>query len=171
MEIVQTKLEGVKLVKPDVFDDHRGEYVELYNADTYRANGIDATLMQDDISVSSLNVLRGIHADTACCKLVTCLLGRFYLVVADCNKARPTFGTWQSFVLTERNRWQVFVPPYYGVAHLALADKIIFHYKQSMSYDPSRQLTFKWNDPAFNIWWPANTPILSQRDQAGHYVG
>jgi dTDP-4-dehydrorhamnose 3,5-epimerase len=170
MEIVATKLKGVKLIKPDVFEDHRGEYLEIYNEDVYRQKGIDVRFVQDDISMSSLHVLRGIHCDKKCWKLVSCLMGRFYLVIVDTDRSQATFGQWQSFLLSERNHHQVLIPPMHGVAHLALAERIIFHYKQSENYDPARQLTFTWNDPAFKIWWPVKNPILSMRDEVGHYV-
>jgi len=170
MEVKKTSLKGVLLVKPDVFEDHRGEYVATYDVDLYRKHGIKVHFVEDDISVSSMNVLRGIHCDNKSWKLVSCMLGRFYLVIVDCDRKRKTFGKWQSFLLSERNRNQVLVPPMHGVAHLALTDKIIFHYKQSENYDPARQLTFKWDDPELKIWWPTRTPVLSQRDQTGDYV-
>lgn len=170
MEVLKTELEGVLLIKPPGSEDHRGEYVELYNEETYRQNGIDVKFVQDDISVSTKHVLRGIHGDSETCKLVTCLFGRFYLVIVNCDETSPNFGKWQAFTITERNRHQVFVPQKYGVAHLALSDRIIFHYKQSTYYNPKIQFTYKWDDPRFNIWWPVKKPILSRRDEAGHYI-
>ncbi len=170
MNVLKTELEGVLLIKPDVFEDHRGEYVEIYNEGLYRENGIDVRFVQDDISISSKNVLRGIHGDPETWKLVSCLLGRFYLVIVDCNTESQRFGKWQSFVLSERNRAQVLVPPNFGVAHLALTDRIIFHYKQSTYYNPSIQFTYRWDDPRFDIWWPIKNPILSMRDELGRYI-
>ncbi len=167
---VKTKLNGVVLIKPEVFEDHRGEYVELYNEEDYAKAGINIKFLQDDISISVKNVLRGIHGDVKTWKLVSCLLGRFYLVIINCDESSNEFGKWESFSLTEKNRHQVLVPPKFGVAHLALTDKIIFHYKQSTYYDPSAQFTYKWNDPKFNLWWPIKNPILSKRDELGHYV-
>ena len=73
-------------------------------------------------------------------------------------------------MLSDVNRLQILVPPKYGNAHLILSDKAIFHYKQSTHYNPAKQFTYKWNDPKFNIWWPIKNPILSQRDEEGHYV-
>lgn len=170
MLVKKTKLEGVLLITPEIFEDHRGEYVELYNDDIYRQNGINVKFIQDDISVSSKNVLRGFHGDKETWKLVTCLLGKFYLAIVNCDESSANFGKWQSFILSEKNKWQVLVPPKYGVAHLALADKIIFYYKQSTYYNPSIQFSYKWNDPRFNIWWPVKNPILSRRDEVGHYI-
>lgn len=170
MERFKTKLDGVLLIKLDVFEDHRGEYVETYNEELYRKNGIDVKFIQDDISVSTKNVLRGIHGDSETWKLISCLYGKFYLVVVNCDVDSGNFGKWQSFVLSDRNRLQVLVPPKYGNAHLILSDKAIFHYKQSTYYDPTKQFTYKWNDPKLDIWWPIKNPILSQRDEVGHYV-
>jgi len=170
MEISEAKLEGVLLIKPDMFEDHRGEYVETYNELLYNKNGINVKFVQDDISVSARHVLRGIHGDAETWKLISCLTGKFYLVVVNCNRESKDFGTWQSFVLSDKNRLQVLVPPKYGNGHLILSDIAIFHYKQSSYYDPSRQFTYKWDDPALNIWWPVKNPVLSMRDEVGHYV-
>lgn len=170
MEISETKLRGVLLIKPDVFEDHRGEYIETYNEVLYNKNGINVKFVQDDISVSAINVLRGIHGDTETWKLITCLYGKFYLVVVNCDIESGEFGKWQSFVLSDKNRLQVLVPPKHGNAHLILSDQAIFHYKQTSYYDPSKQFTYKWDDPELNIWWPVKKPVLSMRDEVGHYV-
>lgn len=170
IKISKTKLEGVLLIKPDVFKDFRGQYIETYNKELYRKNGIDIKFIQDDISVSRKNVLRGIHGDDQTWKLISCLYGKFYLVVVDYDKNSKDFGKWQSFILSDKNRLQVLVPPKYGNAHLILSKLAIFHYKQSTYYNPKAQFTYKWNDPRFKISWPIKNPILSQRDKSGHYV-
>ena len=165
IEVSKTNLNGVLLIKPDVFEDHRGEYIETYNKKLYEESGIDINFIQDDISVSTKNVLRGIHGDNETWKLVSCLYGKFYLVVVNCDKCSDDYRKWQSFVLSSKNRLQVLVPPKYGNAHLVISDMTIFHYKQSTYYDRSRQFTYKWDDPKLNIWWPITNPILSQRDE------
>ena len=170
MEITKTTLNDVLLIKLDVFEDYRGEYIETYNEELYQKNGINIKFIQDDISISTKNVLRGIHGDSETWKLISCLYGKFYLVVVNCDVNSENFGKWESFVLSDVNRLQVLVPPKYGNAHLILSDKAIFHYKQSTYYNPEKQFTYKWNDPKFNIWWPIKNPILSQRDEEGHYV-
>ena len=170
MEISEAKLEGVLLIKPDIFEDHRGEYVETYNELLYNKNGINIKFVQDDISISVRHVLRGIHGDSETWKLISCLSGKFYLVVVNCNPESKDFRKWQSFVLSDKNRFQVLVPPKHGNGHLVLSDNAIFHYKQSSYYDPSKQFTCKWDDPALNIWWPVKNPVLSMRDEVGHYV-
>ena len=167
MKVHKTNLKGVLQIELDVFEDFRGEYVEMYNEALYKENGIDIKFIQDDISISSRNVLRGIHGDSETWKLISCLYGKFYLVVVNGDNQSPDFGKWQSFVLSEKNRQQVLVPPKHGNAHLVLSETTIFHYKQSTYYDRSKQFTYKWDDPKFNIFWPIDNPILSQRDQGG----
>jgi len=168
--VSKTRLPGVLLIRPDVFTDFRGQYVETYNRKMYRGAGIDVTFVQDDISVSKKNVLRGIHGDDRTWKIISCLWGEFYFVVVNCDTSSREFGRWQSFILSARNRHQVLVPPKHGNGHLVLSDRTIFHYKQSHYYDPSRQFTYVWNDPRLQIRWPIEKPILSKRDEAGHYV-
>jgi len=167
VKVSKTNLDGVLLIKLDVFEDFRGEYVETYNEALYRDNGVNVKFIQDDISVSSRNVLRGIHGDSETWKLISCLYGKFYLVVVNGDKQSRNFGKWESFVLSEKNRMQVLVPPNHGNAHLVLSDTAIFHYKQSTYYDRSKQFTYKWDDPELNIWWPIKNPILSIRDEGG----
>jgi dTDP-4-dehydrorhamnose 3,5-epimerase len=170
MEVIKTKLEGVLLIKPEASEDIRGGYLEIYNDKIYKEAGVSVDFVQDDISWSSKNVLRGIHGDDNTWKLISCLYGRFYLVVANCDETSKDFGAWESFVLSDGNHWQVLIPPKYGNGHLALSEKIIFHYKQSQYYNPTGQFTYKWDDPRLNIWWPIKNPILSRRDEAGKYV-
>ncbi|MBI4132340.1 MAG: dTDP-4-dehydrorhamnose 3,5-epimerase family protein [Candidatus Sungbacteria bacterium] len=170
IRVSDTTLAGVRLIEPDIFEDFRGYYVETYNEERYRAEGIGVKFVEDDFSVSTKSVLRGIHADAASWKLVSCLAGRFYLVIVNCDETSPHFGKWESFVLSAPARRQVLIPPKHGVAHLVLSDSTIFHYKQSAYYDPARQASYRWDDPRFNIWWPVKHPILSQRDEAGRYV-
>jgi len=164
MKVSKTHLDGVMLIKPDVFEDFRGEFVETYNEQLYRDNGIDVKFVQDDISVSVKNVLRGIHGDYVTYKLLSCLYGKLYFVVVNCDTHSKNFGKWQSFILSDTSRQQVLVPPKYGNAYLVLSDKAVFHYKQSTYYDRSKQFTYKWDDTKFNIWWPIKEPVVSQRD-------
>jgi dTDP-4-dehydrorhamnose 3,5-epimerase len=171
MQVETTKLEGVLLIRPPtVFEDFRGTYVETYNERLYRDTGIDVTFVQDDISVSSRHVLRGVHGDAETWKLVSCLHGRFYLVVVNGDKESKNYGKWQGFTLSEDNRQQVLIPPKHGNGHVVMSEQAIFHYKQSTYYNPKGQFTIVWNDPAFNIWWPVKEPIISQRDAVGHFV-
>lgn len=166
MDVVKTGLDGVLLITPPtIFEDLRGTYVELYNEQLYTDAGIAVKFIQDDISVSSRHVLRGIHGDSKTWKLISCLYGKFYLVVVNWVKDSAQFGKWESFVLSDSNRLQVLVPPGFGNGHLVLSDLAIFHYKQSTQYDRASQFTLLWNDPRLNIWWPVKNPILSRRDE------
>ncbi len=167
MTVERTQLEGVLLIKPEAFRDFRGEYVEIYNEELYRKSGIEVAFIQDDISMSYKNVLRGIHGDALTWKLISCLYGEFYLVVLNYDKDSRDFGKWQSFTLSDKNRHQVLVPPKFGNGHFVLSERAIFHYKQSTYYDPGKQFTVKWDDPRFNISWPVKDPILSKRDALG----
>jgi dTDP-4-dehydrorhamnose 3,5-epimerase len=170
MKVTATKLEGVLLIEPDTFEDHRGYYVETWNEQVYAEHGIAQKFVQDDISVSGQHVLRGIHGDQETWKLISCLYGRFYFVVLNGDQESPQFGQWQAFTLSAANRKQVLVPPKFGNGHLVLSEQAIFHYKQTTYYNPKGQFTYTWNDPRFQIWWPVKTPILSQRDEVGHFV-
>ena len=166
LEVEKTKLDGVvKITPPTIFEDFRGSYVEIYNEKLYNEAGIDVKLIQDDISVSTKHVLRGIHGDQETWKLISCLHGKFYLVVVNWDESSPQYGQWESFVLSDTNRHQVLVPPKFGNGHLVLSDTTIFHYKQSSQYNRAGQFTLVWNDPNLNIWWPVKTPILSRRDE------
>ncbi len=170
MEVSPTNLEGVLLIQPCIFDDFRGEYVETYNRAEYQKHGINCDFIQDDISISTRNVLRGIHGDMETWKLISCMYGKFYFVVVNCMENSPDFGKWQSFTLSDKNRRQVLVPPGHGNGHLVLSDSTIFHYKQTTYYNPVGQFTYTWNDPRLNIWWPVRAPLVSRRDEEGRYV-
>ena len=161
-----TSLTGVKLIHPSTnFEDFRGSYVEVYNRELFLNAGINEDFIQDDISTSSRNVLRGIHGDQETAKLVSCLHGSFYLIVVNQDKDSPEFGKWESFTLSDKNRLQVLIPPKFGNGHLVLSDSAIFHYKQTTNYNRASQFTILWNDPSFNFWWPVKNPILSRRDE------
>jgi len=170
MDIQKTKLDGVLLVKPDVAEDFRGTYVETFNKKLFAEQGIKTEFVCDDLSTSAKNVLRGLHGDQKTYKLVSCGLGRLYLVVLNYDESSSQYGKWESFVLTETNRHQVLVPPKFANGHLALSEKIMFTYKQSEYYDPQSQFSVRFDDPRFKIWWPVKNPILSRRDEAGKYV-
>lgn len=170
IKVEQTTLEGVIIIQLDSFKDHRGEFVETYNEAIYKENGIDIHFIQDDISVSKKNVLRGIHGDNVTWKLVSSLFGKIFFIVVNCDTESENFGKWQSFILSDENRQQILVPPGYGNAHLVLSNMAIFSYKQSTYYDRSSQFSYKWDDPRFDISWPIKTPILSQRDKSSGVI-
>ena len=171
LEVTRTKLDGVLLIEPPtIFEDFRGTYVETYNEKLYTEAGIDIRFIQDDISVSSKSVLRGIHGDDVTWKLVSCLYGKFYLVVVNWDKDSPQFKQWESFELSDENRFQVLIPPKFGNGHVVLSETAIFHYKQNTYYDRTRQFTIPWNDPELKIQWLVSKPILSRRDSGSEDV-
>jgi len=165
MKVENTNLEGVLIIDPPTnFQDFRGSYVETYNERLYKENGITQNFIQDDISTSKFNVLRGIHGDASTTKLVSCTYGKFFLVVVNNNPVSSQYKQWQSFYLSDLNRKQVLIPPMYGNGHLVLSEFAIFHYKQTTEYNRDGQFTIIWNDPKYNIKWPVKNPILSKRD-------
>ena len=170
LSVEKTKLKDVLLINPMIFEDFRGQYVETYNEQLYTDHGIDMKFVQDDISISSKDVLRGIHGDQETWKLISCLHGKMYFVVVNCDKESDQFGQWQAFTLSDLNRMQILVPPKFGNAHLVLSETCMFHYKQTSYYLPDKQFTYRWNDPEFNIWWPIKNPVVSRRDEVGHFV-
>jgi len=165
LEFNKTKLEGVLSIRPSTnFEDFRGSYVEIYNKKLFQDAGLTQDFIQDDISTSHRNVLRGIHGDSKTWKLVSCLKGSFYLVVVNNDSSSPEFGKWEGFTLSDVNRTQVLIPPKFGNGHLVLSESAIFHYKQTTDYDRAGQFTLLWNDPKLNISWPTDNPTLSRRD-------
>jgi len=159
----ESNLKEVFIIEPNIFEDYRGTYLESYNEKIYKQIK-DIHFVQDDFSCSSKHVLRGIHGDDKTWKLISCIYGKIYLIVVNCNKNSRSFGKWESFIISQHNHKQVLVPPMFGNGHLVLTNEAIFHYKQSTYYDPVSQFTYKWNDPRFNIWWPISSPIISKRD-------
>lgn len=171
LRVGKTELDGVvTITPPTIFEDFRGTYVETYNERLYHEAGINVEFKQDDISLSTRHVLRGIHGDRETWKLISCLYGKFYLAVVNWDETSPQFGKWTSFALSDSNRLQVLVPPKFGNGHLVLSEIAIFHYKQSSYYDRAGQFTLLWNDPKLNIWWPVRNPILSRRDEGSERV-
>jgi len=165
MKLEATQLHAVKkITPPTIFEDFRGSHIEFYNRELYRKAGVEIDFIQDDIATSTRHVLRGLHGDEKTWKLVTCLYGKFYLVVLDMDPASPTYKKWEGFTLSDTNHQQILIPPKHANGHLVLSDTAIFCYKQSTFYDRASQFTISWNDPAYKIWWPIKSPILSRRD-------
>lgn len=165
LSIEKTSLDGVLcIIPPTRFEDFRGNYLEIYNEEIYKYAGIKQKFIQDDISISRQNVLRGIHGDDRTWKLVSCLFGSIYLIIVDNDVKSATYRRWVSFTLSDKNNLQVLIPPNFGNGHLVLSESAIFHYKQTTEYDRDTQFTIKWNDPHFDFWWPTSSPLLSLRD-------
>lgn len=168
INLLKTTLDGVLVISPSTyFEDFRGSYVELYNKELFFKAGINLDFIQDDISVSRKNVLRGIHGDSHTWKLVSCLRGTFYMVVVNNDSNSPQYKKWEAFTLSDVSRKLILIPPKFGNGHIVLSEEAIFHYKQTTTYNRDGQFTIKWNDPKFNFWWPVKVPITSIRDE-GH---
>jgi dTDP-4-dehydrorhamnose 3,5-epimerase len=172
LKILTTKLKNVLMLKREYFEDHRGTYEPIYNYKDYnevieKEIGEKIIFLEDDIAISSKNVLRGLHGDDRTWKLVTCLKGRYFINVLNYDKDSIDFGKYESFVLSEYNKIQLLIPPKHGHGYVVMSDEAIFHYKQSCIYRGIKeQFTIQYNDSRFNMWWPIDNPILSKRDQA-----
>lgn len=166
MIVSKTKLTDVLKIKLNPFKDFRGKYLEIYNSILFKKTKKKVKFIQDDISVSKKNVLRGIHGDKKTWKLITCIEGKFKLLVVNNDKKSKQFKKWQMFTLSENNNHQVLVPPKFGNAHFVLSKRAIFHYKQNTMYDRKSQFTIKWNDPLYKFNWPkTGKKIISKRDK------
>jgi dTDP-4-dehydrorhamnose 3,5-epimerase len=163
IDIKETELKGVKLIDTDRFEDYRGEIGSIYDESEYLSAGLNEKFVCDMVSLSYKNVLRGIHGDDKTTKVVQCLYGAVYSVIVNCDAESPDFGKWQSFILSDKNRKQLYIPPLYGNGYYVLSDYAVYIYKFSRRYSEA-QFTYAWNDPRFSIRWPTNNPILSARD-------
>lgn len=164
MRVAPTELEGVRLLVPEVFTDHRGRYVELFDSRTFARECGDVQFVQDDVAVSHRHVLRGLHGDHETTKLVSVLHGTGHALIADNRPDSPTYRRWQAFTLSGENRHQLLLPPGIGNSILALTEPVVYWYKQSTHYVPGRQFTIRWDDPEWGFEWPIRDPILSARD-------
>ena len=161
--------EQVPVYSPSVYREYRGEIFTTFHSKEHPV----MNLLPNDVNIhgrfsrSYKNVLRGLHYDDKTWKLVQALVGEIYLVVLDVRENSPTFGVWESYIITERTRDQVLVPPGFANGHFALTD-CIFHYNlfyQGEYADENKQGVIRWNDKRFNIEWPTDKPILQRRDR------
>ncbi|MEL6289367.1 MAG: dTDP-4-dehydrorhamnose 3,5-epimerase [Pseudomonadota bacterium] len=171
MQIEETALAGVRVIEPKVFRDARGAFTEAFNARRYvDVVGPDTTFVQDNLSRSARDVLRGLHFQIRQPqgKLVTVFRGAIVDVVVDLRRSSPTFGRHVTVDLTEENGRQLWVPV--GCAHgfLSRADDTLVHYKATDFYAPNHERTLIWNDPQISIDWPLDgAPQLSAKDADG----
>ena len=164
MRIDNTPLDGVKLVKPVVYEDYRGTNFELYNETKFRDEVIFNNFVVDSISTSRKHTLRGIHGDNKTKKLISCLYGTIHMVIINRDQDSKQYNQWFTITLSDRNKYQLLIPPKFGNGHLVMSDEAVFSYKLSEYYDRDSQFTIKWNDPMHNFFWPIKNPILSERD-------
>lgn len=163
--IRRTELNGVYIIEPTVHKDDRGEFFETYNENEYEKNGMIAKFVQDDVSISYKGVLKGFHGDEGTYKLVQCLVGEVFAVVVNCDEESKDFGRSQTFVLSEKNKCQLYIPPMYGNGYCVMSDMAVYSYKQSTYYGDYKQFTYKWDDARFAIEWPKMDYIISERDR------
>jgi dTDP-4-dehydrorhamnose 3,5-epimerase len=169
MEIIETTLKDAYIIKPQVFQDERGFFIETYSAKDFKAAGIMADFVQDNHAMSvTKGVLRGLHfqlgAD-AQAKLVRVTKGSVYDVIVDLRKDSETYGQWESFELTADNFLMLFVPRGFAHGYCTLEDYTEFQYKCDNFYAPQSDSGLLWNDPDLKIHWPVENPILSEKDQ------
>ena len=163
-----TNLEGVRIFYPEVFEDDRGFFKETYSRNKYRELGLTDDFVQDSVSFSSRNVIRGLHGDPEMSKLIQVLRGRVFDAIVDLRRSSPTFRKWQGFYLSEHNHMQVYVPKGCFHGFLALTDDVVFSYKHGAHHDPNREIGILWNEPTLAVAWPlVGEPRLSPKDGAG----
>jgi dTDP-4-dehydrorhamnose 3,5-epimerase len=169
MNLIETRLQGVFLIEPKVFGDHRGYFTESYSARKFAELGLDFNLVQDNESLSvEAGTLRGLHYQLnpkAQTKIVRVLQGAVYDVVVDIRKDSPTFGQWESFILSEDNKRQLVVPRGFAHGICTLVPNTKLFYKVDEFYSPEHDRGILWNDPDLNIPWPTANPILSEKDK------
>jgi dTDP-4-dehydrorhamnose 3,5-epimerase len=170
MKIIPTKFEKAKLIELPIFRDFRGDYVETYNENFYKALDVPMPFVQDSFSTSRKDVLRGFHGDPLTWKLIQVVSGEVYEVIVDLNENSPTYLEWEAFIIGEKDRRQLLIPPGFGNAMLALTDNVVYYYKQTTYYGQARQFTVRWDDPTLKVFWPIDNPILSKRDTKGKQV-
>lgn len=168
MEIEKTNLEGVFLIKPKVFNDERGFFMESYSKGKLKELGIEADFVMDNHSKSvTKGVLRGLHFQKppyTQAKLVRVTKGAVYDVVVDLRKDSKTYGKWEGFELTDNNYYMLFVPRGFAHGFCTLVNDTEFQYKCDNEYHPESEGALAWNDPTLKIFWPVENPILSKKD-------
>ena len=169
MNVIQTKLPGLLVIDPKVFGDERGYFFESFNAETYKAAGLEEDFVQDNESRSGKGVLRGLHFQEppfAQGKLIRVARGGVLDVSVDIRKDSPTYGQWVAFELTEHNKRQLWIPPGFAHGFATLEDDTIFIYKCSNVYNRESENSIRWDDPDLGIDWGIDNPIISDKDKS-----
>ena len=168
VELIKTSINGLLIIKPDIFKDDRGYFYESYNKERFAKVGLNIDFVQDNESKSSKGVLRGLHFQKppfAQGKLVRVIKGAVMDVAVDLRKDSPTYGKWESVVLTEENKLQFWIPEGFAHGFVAMEDNTIFNYKCTNVYNKESEGSILWNDPDININWKIENPILSEKDK------
>lgn len=167
MQLINTELKGVTLLKPQVHEDERGFLIESFSRDRYRSLlAIDHDFVQDNFSVSKQGVLRGLHfqKNKPQGKLMMVMQGTIFDVVADIDPMSPNFGRSFCVELSADNQLQLWVPPGYAHGFCVLSESAQVLYKCTDYYDPRDQAGVIWNCPDLAIPWPVTAPLLSDKD-------
>jgi dTDP-4-dehydrorhamnose 3,5-epimerase len=169
MDITETKLSGVKLLKPRRFGDHRGFFAETYSRRVYAEMGIDDEFVQDNHSLSAaVGTVRGLHFQApphAQAKLVRCGRGAIFDVAVDIRRGSPTYGRWAGYTLSAENGAQLYIPVGFAHGFATLEPDREIIYKCSDYYAPETEGALRWDDPDIGIKWPlTGAPIISKKD-------
>lgn len=172
MQLFETDIPDVKLLKPKKFGDERGFFLESYNQKTFRdLVGVSVDFVQDNHSRSSKGVLRGLHYQIKQPqgKLVRVTQGQVFDVAVDMRRNSPFFGKWTGAILTAEGQEQFWVPAGFAHGFVVLSDSADFMYKTTDYYAPEYERCVIWNDPELDIDWHLEeiTPILSAKDEQG----
>ena len=172
MQIKATPLDGVLVIEPRVFEDERGYFLEIHHQQRFQSAKIDGVFVQDNLSFSKNNVLRGLHFQKTKpqAKLIQVISGGIFDVAVDLRPDSPTFGQWFGVVLSEENKRQLFVPKGFAHGFCVLSHCAHVAYKCSDYYDPEDEVGLLWSDPDIGIDWPVKDPILSAKDRQLGYL-
>ncbi len=167
MKVIETKLPGCVAIEPDVFGDARGFFYESYNADKFKAAGLDLRFVQANVSRSARGVLRGLHYQwpNPQGKLVSVVEGEVFDVAVDIRRGSPTFGQWAGVMLTAENHRHFWVPEGFAHGFVVLSEFATFAYQCTALYDARADAGVRWNDAAIAIDWPVSAPLLSGKDE------
>jgi dTDP-4-dehydrorhamnose 3,5-epimerase len=169
MEFIPSSIPEVVLIKPQVFGDSRGFFMESYKKNLFEKNGITANFIQDNHSMSSRGVLRGLHyqlTPKAQGKLVRCVRGSVFDVAVDIRVNSPTFGKWVGYELSSENKQMLWIPEGFAHGFVTLEDNTEFLYKTTNEYAPEFDRGIQYNDPSIGIKWPDIGQLaLSDKDK------
>ena len=166
IQVLPTEIADVVILEPQVFGDDRGFFMETYHREKFTDLGLDFTFVQDNLSRSKKNVLRGLHYQlmTPQGKFVTAVRGKIFDVAVDVRRGSPTFGKWFGAVLSEENKRQMMIPEGFAHGFCVLSDEADVLYKCTGYYDPADDRGILWSDPDLAIEWPVGDPLLSEKD-------
>jgi dTDP-4-dehydrorhamnose 3,5-epimerase len=164
---LETTLPGVILIEPRVFRDDRGFFLETYHREKFQELGIEDEFVQDNHSLSSKNILRGLHAQIAKPqgKLVRATEGEIFDVAVDLRRGSPTYLDWFGACLSSDNFHMLWIPPGFAHGFCVISERAQVQYKCTDLYDPTDELTVRWDDPRIGVDWPIAEPQLSDRDR------